>query len=234
MASSSDKVLPPPPPRHRPPPNDANAPVPPPLSLEYLWQVRSGKDSKGPWVTLDVVTSRKLETQYAADNYESIVDQADGSSYYYDLLAWEEQRPHEEYGRPLRRVPWSLRYDETWSVLGEDHARGAFLDPASEKASPDRHHEAHAASSATSEDEEVWWQFRGGKSGYGKWRWSDDHEWLEAAYQNRATRPRVTKVYGDEEYEIDFVNMMQTNLTSAAAPKRAIRRWIASLHLTDD
>ena len=235
MASSSDRkrTLPPPPPRRRPPPQaDSRAAVPPPLSLEHLWQVRSGWDAKGPWVTLDVVTSRVLETQYQADNYDTTIKQADGSSYYYDMLLWEEHRPEEEYGRPLRRVPWSERFNEAWSAVGEKHALGGFLLPASESAA-ERDDDADD-DDKRSDDEEICWQFRGGKKGNGKWKWMDDVEWLEAAYQNRHRQPVVRKTYDGETYEYNFTTMMQRNVTSSTAPRRAIRRRKASMDVPSD
>ena len=235
MASGPRQILPPPPPpRPRPPPaDDASTPVPPPLSLEHLWQVRSGWGAKGPWVTLDVVTSRRLETQYEADNFESVINQADGTSYHYDMIAWEEQRPEEEYGRPLRRVPWSERLNEDWSPLGVDHARGGFCRPPGSEESGSRRRRADD-DDAMSDGDGICWQFRGGKNGNGKWKWSDDTEWLEAAYQNRDREPVVRKTYHDETYEFDFTNMVQSNLTRPSAPQRAIRRWQASLDLPSD
>ena len=235
MAASSDRKrwLPPPPPCPRSPPRgDSRAAVPPPLSLEHLWQVRSGGDAKGPWVTLDVVTSRVLETQYEADNFETTIMQADGSSYFYDMQSWEEHRPEEEYGRPLRRVPWSERFNEAWSARGEDHALGGFLAPAS--GSAERRGGGADDDDERSDDEEVFWQFRGGKNGNGKWKWADDVEWLERAYQNRHRQPVVRKTYDGDTYEFNFTTMMQSNLTVSIAPRRAIRRWKASMNLPTD
>ena len=239
MASDPWGGLPPPPPPRacRPPPAAARRadPVPPDLSLAHLWQVRSGWDAKGPWETLDVVSARLLETQYQADNFEAEVMQSDNhTKYYYDLMAWEESRPHEVHGRPLRRVPWKERFNAAWSELGEGHALGGFC---ISDADMDGHSGGRPGSAADDhpmpdEEEEVWWQFRGGKMGNGKWRWADDSEWLEEAFQNRETTPVVQKTYDGETYEFDFNSMMQRSLTTPSAPARAIRRWMASLNLS--
>ena len=238
MALDHWRGLPPPPPpptSRTPPPAGRRAdPVPPDLSLEHLWQVRSGWNCKGPWQTLDVVSSRVLETQYQSDNWEVVIKQADAqTSYYYDLLAWEEQRPEEKNGRPLRRVPWEERFNEAWSALGEAHALGNHFCSSSESDSGGRRGGADD-DHTMSDDEEVCWQFRSGKRGHGKWRWSDDVEGLEAAYRNREREPVVRKTYGDETYELNFTTMMQRNLTNPSAPHRAIRRWKASLDLPSD
>ena len=163
-----------------------------------------------------------------------VASKLDGqTNYHYDMLAWEEQRPEEEYGRPLRRVPWSERFNEAWSVLGQDHALGGFCIPSSEKDSGERRGGADD-DHAMSDEEEICWQFRGGKSGHGKWRWSDDSEWLEAAYRDRDRKLVVRKTYHDETYEFDFTTMMQRNVTNSFAPPRAIHRWKASLDLPSD
>ena len=199
--------------------------------------MRSGWNAKGPWETLDVVTARVLETQYASDNSEATAVQSDGeTTYYYDLLEWEEQRPEEDYGRPLRRVPWSERFNEAWSNLGEEHAMGGFCvpPPAQPPALPLPPPPPPAGGDAMSDDEEVQWQYRGGKQGNGKWRWSDDSRWLEAAYQNRESQPVVRRTYHEETYEYNFRTMMQRNVTNTSAPRRRIRRWMASLNLDSD
>ena len=210
-------------------------PVPPDLSLEHLWQVRSGWNAKGPWVTLDVVTSRMLETRYQEHNYDTVVAQADEySSYFYDFRAWERrQRPGEVYGRPLRRVPWVEQFDEAWSAMGPEHALGGFCIPADAKDSGGQHGSADD-DHAMSDEEEVWWQFRGGQNGDGAWWWSQDSEWLEAAYQNRQQKSVVRKTYGEDTYEFDFTTLMQRNVFSKTAPPREIRRWKASLDLPSD
>ena len=182
---------------------------------------------------MDALTSRKLETQWGESNYEGIVEQPDGTSYKYDMIAWVERRPKERYGRPLRRVRWDMRHTEDWSPLGPAHAMNGFCRPPTQQASAARG-SADADDDALSDDEEVWWQFRGGNEGNGKWRWSKDSEWIEAAYQNRRQVPVATKKYDRQTYEYDFTAMVQRNLTSKSAPVRDIRRWTASLDLPSD
>ena len=86
-----------------------------PPGCEYIWQVRSGDDAKGPWMTLPRPVSEVLDANLNNNTFVAIFRNDDGCMHYYDLLAWEQQLPGEEFGRPLRRVRWGHQHDDAWS-----------------------------------------------------------------------------------------------------------------------
>ena len=201
-----------------------------PEQTEFLWQVRSGETAQGPWKSLQGSLIVDLERAFLRDSIH-VEGTKDGVMYGYNLRAWTETMADETRGRPLRRVPNTHRLDSSWSPLGPEHADGGWITTAPMSLPPlwsepaDDQEPAWPLAPEEPDEEPVYWQFRGGKSGFGKWRWSEDSDWLEWQWQSRYAQRYVYKTYGDVEYEYDLLGMTQTNLSSETAPVRALRRW---------
>ena len=205
---------------------------------EYIWQVRSGSDAKGPWTIVAPIVADSLEEEFLR-NGSRVECQFGEVSYTYDLRAWSETVNHAAQGRPLRRVRWEHRSNSMMSPLGERHANGGLIDATTTASVISRMEAMHLAPPLPvppriSEDADtVYWQFRGGRRGFGAWKWSEDSVWLERCWSARDRHPRVRRTYGECEYEFDFEAMLQKNLTDPAAPPRALRRWHHSWNLPD-
>jgi hypothetical protein len=76
------------------------------------------------------------------------------------------------------------------------------------------------------------WQYRGGKAGFGAWKWLDDNisDQLEQAWGSGQHIIVLANQYGSHDtYNLMTLKARLTGMEKSHAGERSIRRWTPSL-----